>query len=324
MMPTDVGVDVVSDNTSHRSMSPPTTPPHPSLAGHRQARRIVRDYIDTLDPYSDDQVMQQTNRHRVYQCEPKNTGHGLSDGSCTCRTSVASTTVLIIPGVSTGAVSRGLTDAAALSSPNGVKLNVFDGLDLLPCYSETLENQCLPRPVVALRNAAIDAHAAMILTHSHGHIPALVHNAIDWLTRRWNQSALHDKPLAVIGPIEDGYGGVWSRHQTGESQRISEARVIEPVTVTTLHEALTRLAEQANIARAIRADSRCEPGQVTELTPEMKLRDGFRAAGADESEVDRLRHELAEAKAQLEELGRRGGQNINPREIEETLSEQTA
>jgi hypothetical protein len=26
VMPTDVGVDVVSDNTSHLSMSPPTTP----------------------------------------------------------------------------------------------------------------------------------------------------------------------------------------------------------------------------------------------------------------------------------------------------------
>jgi NAD(P)H-dependent FMN reductase len=268
--------------------------------------------------------MQQTNRHRIYQCEQQNRGHGLGDGSCARSTSMASTTVLIIPGISTGAVSRGLTHAAALSSPNEIKLNVFDSLDHLPCYSETLENQRLPRPVVALRNAAIEAHAAMILTHSRGHIPALVHNAIDWLTRRWNQSALHDKPLAVIGPTEDGYSGVWSRYQTAESQRISETRVIEPITVTTLHEALTRLAEQANITQAIRADRRYEPGQVTELTPEMKLRGGFRAAGADESEVDRLRHELAKAKAQLEELVRRGGQNINACEIEETLSEQTA
>jgi len=57
----------------------------------------------------------------------------------------------------------------------------------------------------------------MVLTHYYGHIPAMVHNAIDWLTRRWNHSALHDKPLAVIGPTEDGYSGVWSRHKTEES-----------------------------------------------------------------------------------------------------------
>jgi NAD(P)H-dependent FMN reductase len=86
----------------------------------------------------------------------------------------------------------------------------------------------------------------MVVTHYYGRIPATVHNAIDWLTRQWNHSALHDKPLAVIGPIEDGYSGVWSRHQNEESRRIAGARVIEPITVTTLHEAVTKLAEQAN------------------------------------------------------------------------------
>ena len=132
---------------------------------------------------------------------------------------MASTPVLVIAGISTDAVSRGLTHAAALSSPNGITLNVFDSLDCLPCYSETLESQRLPRPLTALRDAAIEAHAAMVLTDYYGHIPPMVHNAIDWLTRRWNHSALHDKPLAVIGPTEGGYSGVWSRHQTEESRR---------------------------------------------------------------------------------------------------------
>ena len=262
MIPADAGVDVFSDNTSHPAVFPPTTPPHqhegrtqPRTQGHRQARRIVRDYIDTLDHYGDDRVMQETNSYPIYQRGQQNTDLGRDDGSCVRKTSVASTTVLIIAGISTGAVSRGLNHAAALSSPNGITLNVFDSLAHLPNYSETLENHRLPRPVAALRNAAIEAHAAMVLTHYYGHIPAMVHNAIDWLTRRWNHSALHDKPLAVIGPTEDGYSGVWSRHKTEESQRIPGGSVIEPITVTTLHEAITKLAEQANITRATRADS---------------------------------------------------------------------
>jgi NAD(P)H-dependent FMN reductase len=160
---------------------------------------------------------------------------------------VTSTTVLVIAGMSLSKVSRALTRAAALSSPSGITLNVFDSLDYLPHYSETLEGQPLPRPVFALRNAAIEADAAMILTHYYGHIPAMVHNAIDWLTRRWNHSALHDKPLAIIGPTDDGYSGVWSHHQTEESRRTAATRIIEPITVTTLHEAVTRLAEQADI-----------------------------------------------------------------------------
>jgi len=190
-----------------------------------------------------------TTEHIGYQCDQESADHGRDDGSCAQRTSVTSTTVLVIAGISISAVSRGLTHAAALSSPNGITLNVFDSLAYLPHYSETLETNRLPRPVAALRDAAIEAHAAMVLTHYYGHIPAMVHNAIDWLTLRWNHSALHNKPLAVIGPTKGGYSGVWSRHHAEESGRIAGARVIELITVTTLHEAVTKLAEQANITK---------------------------------------------------------------------------
>jgi NAD(P)H-dependent FMN reductase len=203
----------------------------------------VRDNIDTIDACPDDRVMQ------IYRCEGESADPARDDDSCARKTSVASTTVLVIAGISISAVSRGLSDAAALCSPDGITLNVFDSLAYLPTYSETLETQPLPRPAAALRNAAIEAHAAMVLTHYYGHIPAMVHNAIDWLTRRWNDSALHDKPLAFIGPTEDGYSGVWSRHQSEESRRIAGTRIVEPITVTTLHEAVTRLAEQANITK---------------------------------------------------------------------------
>jgi NAD(P)H-dependent FMN reductase len=200
----------------------------------------VRNNIDTIDQCPDDRVMQKTNRHRIYQCEEESTDQ--DDGSWARRESLTGTMVLVVAGVCTSAVSRGLSHAAALSSANGITLNVFDNLADLPHYSETTENQRLPRPVAALRDAAVEAHAAMVVTHYYGRIPATVHNAIDWLTRRWNHSALHDKPLAVIGPTEDGYSGVWSRRQTEESRAVLGNRIIEPITVATLHEAATRLA----------------------------------------------------------------------------------
>jgi NAD(P)H-dependent FMN reductase len=209
----------------------------------------VRDNIDTLDHCPDDRVMQKANWHRIHQCREERTDQDRDDDPCARATGVTGTTVLVIAGISTSAVGHVLSHAAALSSPNGITLNVFDKLADLPHYSETLEKHPLPRPVAALRDAAIEAHAAMVLTNYYGHIPATVHNAIDWLTRRWNHSALHRKPLAVIGPTEDGYAGVWSRHHTEGSRHIGVTRVIEPITVTTLHEAVTKLAEQANMTR---------------------------------------------------------------------------
>ena len=198
--------------------------------------------------------MQKTNQHRIYQREEASTNH--NDGGWERKTSPATTTVLVIAGISTSEVSKGLAHAAALSAPDGITLKVFDNLAGLPHYDETAENQRLPRPVAALRDAAIEAHAAMVLTHYYGHIPPMVHNAIDWLTQRWNHGALHDKPLAVIGPTAEGYSGVWSRHQTDESRPALRNRIIEPITVTTLREAVTRLAEQSDIAALARAKTR--------------------------------------------------------------------
>jgi NAD(P)H-dependent FMN reductase len=240
--------------TTHPTFAvlPPTTPPSHHerrtqlcTQEHRKARRIVRNNIDTIDHRPDDRVMQKTSWHRICQCAEESADHGRDDGSCAQKTSVTSSTVLAIADISISAVNRELTHAAALGSSNGITLNVFDSLAYLPHYSETLENHRLPRPVAALRIAAIEAHAAMVLTDYYGHIPATVHNAIDWLTRRWNRSALHDKPLAVIGPTENGYSGVWSRHQTEASRPTAGTLVIEPITVATLHDAVRKLTEQA-------------------------------------------------------------------------------
>jgi NAD(P)H-dependent FMN reductase len=168
---------------------------------------------------------------------------------------VSSTTVLVIAGIRTRLINRGLAYAAAQSAPNGTTLNVFDGLAYLPRYSEAPENQRLPRSAAALRNAATEAHAAIVLTHYYGHIPTMVHDAIEWLLQRWNQSAIHDKPLTTIGPAGCRYKGVWSRHQTEDSQCITETRVIEPITVTTLHETVKNSLNKQNLTRATKAAS---------------------------------------------------------------------
>jgi NAD(P)H-dependent FMN reductase len=286
---TEAGVDVVSDNASEISVWPSTTSPQrhkatklASTQGLREPRRVVCDNVDTHGGRIDDRVMQQTYQHTNCQGGEQNTSRvGMAD-TCVAKWSVTDTTVLVIAGVSTGIVSRELTGAGALSIPNGITLNVFDQLAYLPPYSETSENHRFPRLVTALHTAALEAHAALVLTDYHEYIPATVRNAIDWLTRRRNHSALQDKPLAVIGPTEDCYSGAWARHHIEESGHITETLVIEPITVTTLYEAVTVLAEQANITRATRAGQRDDPGLMTTLTPDMKLQSDFRADGAAE------------------------------------------
>ena len=148
--------------------------------------------------------------------------------------------VLIIVGLRAGSVHRALAKVAADSAADGITLNTFDSLSDLPWYSETLEKHRTPSSVEALRRAAAEAHAVLIVTNYHGRVPAVVHNAIDWLTRRWDQGALHDKPLAVIGRAAGCYSGVWS-HQAEDADGIAGPRVIESITVPTLREAIKKL-----------------------------------------------------------------------------------
>jgi NAD(P)H-dependent FMN reductase len=107
--------------------------------------------------------------------------------------------VLIIVGLRAGSVSRELAEVAADGSGSGIALKMFDNLAELPLCSEEFEDPGMQGSVGALRTAAAEADAVLIVTTYRGRVPAAVHNAIDWLTRRWDRAALHDKPLAVIG-----------------------------------------------------------------------------------------------------------------------------
>jgi hypothetical protein len=92
------------------------------------------------------------------------------------------------------------------------------------------------------------------VTHDYAPVPAIVHNAIDWLTMRWNGSQLHEKPHAAMAYSADRYRGVWSDRQSGERHEISESRIIEPITVGTLREAVAKLAGEGSTVDEVAPD----------------------------------------------------------------------
>jgi NADPH-dependent FMN reductase len=171
--------------------------------------------------------------------------------------------VLIIVGTRESSFCGTFAELAGESSLNGVRVSVFDSVDELPPFSETAPSVELPGFVDALRNAAAAADAVLLVTHYYALVPAIVHNAIDWLTMRWNGSELHEKPHAVMGYSADCYRGVWSHRQSGQRREISESRIIEPITVGSLGEAVAKLAGEVNtvdeVAPDFAQDANCPP-----------------------------------------------------------------
>jgi NAD(P)H-dependent FMN reductase len=141
----------------------------------------------------------------------------------------------LVGSLRAASVNRQLAELAVSAAPDDVVVTIFDGLGELPFYNEDIDPAVgadtePPAAVVALRAAAADADAALIVTPEYnGSIPAVVKNAIDWLSRPFGDGALKGKPLAVIGGSLGQYGGVWAHDETRKSFGIAGARVIEAI-----------------------------------------------------------------------------------------------
>lgn len=142
--------------------------------------------------------------------------------------------VLVLVGsLRAASVNRQLAELAVETAPEGTRLEFFDRLGELPFYNEDIDNADVAEPVVALRQAAADADAALVVTPEYnGSIPGVLKNAIDWLSRPFGNGALKGKPLAVVGAALGQYGGVWAHDETRKSFGIAGPRVIEDLSLS--------------------------------------------------------------------------------------------
>ena len=173
---------------------------------------------------------------------------------------MSDTKVLVLLGsLRAASINRQLAELAIETAPDGVSLELFDRLGELPFYNEDIDNDPeqggAAESVVALRAAAADADAAFVVTPEYnGSIPGVLKNAIDWLSRPFGNSALKDKPLAVVGAAGGQYGGVWAHDETRKSFSIAGPRVVEDLKLSVPAKALDgkHPRENAEVAEKLR------------------------------------------------------------------------
>ncbi|MFV1360356.1 NAD(P)H-dependent oxidoreductase [Mycolicibacterium fortuitum] len=169
---------------------------------------------------------------------------------------MADKTVLVLVGsLRAASVNRQIAELAVEQAPDGVTLEIFDRLGELPFYNEDIDTADVAEPVVALRAAAAGADATLVVTPEYnGSIPGVLKNAIDWLSRPFGNSALKDKPLAVVGAALGQYGGVWAHDETRKSFGIAGPRVVEDLKLSVPSKSLDgkHPRENAEVAAAVR------------------------------------------------------------------------
>jgi len=98
-----------------------------------------------------------------------------------------------------GSINRALMRAAVESAPGNLRITPRE-IGELPLYNADLEKDVVPSVVADLRDAVRRSDGLLVATPEYNHgVPGALKNAIDWLSRPANDSALDGKVAAVIG-----------------------------------------------------------------------------------------------------------------------------
>ncbi|GAB2934555.1 NAD(P)H-dependent oxidoreductase [Streptomyces heilongjiangensis] len=150
----------------------------------------------------------------------------------------------LVGSLRAGSHNRQLAEAAVKHAPEGARIELFDGLADVPFYNEDLDVEgSVPAAAARLREAAASADALLLFSPEYnGTMPAVLKNAIDWLSRPYGAGALVGKPVAVVGTAFGQYGGVWAQDEARKAAGIAGAKVLEDVKLS-VPGSVTRFAE---------------------------------------------------------------------------------
>jgi NAD(P)H-dependent FMN reductase len=168
---------------------------------------------------------------------------------------------VLVGSLRADSVNRKLAELLRDQAPVGVTLDLIDGLAELPFYNEDIDiTDGVPATAAAFRARVAGADRVLAVTPEYnGTMPAVLNNAIDWLSRPYGAGALVGKPFGVVGTTPTPYGGKWSHADAARSAKVAGAVVVEDVTVSQssvdvdvltdpevlakLHDAVARLVE---------------------------------------------------------------------------------
>jgi NAD(P)H-dependent FMN reductase len=163
----------------------------------------------------------------------------------------------LVGSLRAGSHNRQLAEAAVRFAPEGSEVVLYEGLAEVPFYNEDIDVEgAVPAAAEKLREAASGADAFLLFSPEYnGTIPAVLKNAIDWLSRPFGAGALTGKPVAVVGTAYGQYGGVWAQDEARKAVGIAGGKVIEDIKLSipgsVVRFAETHPADDAEVAAQV-------------------------------------------------------------------------
>jgi NAD(P)H-dependent FMN reductase len=140
---------------------------------------------------------------------------------------------VLVGSLRADSVNRRIAESLRDLAPAGTVIDIVDGLGDLPFYNEDVDGDDVPAAVTRVRELVGRADRVLAVTPEYNAtMPAVLNNAIDWLSRPYGVGALAGKPFGVIGVTPTPYGGKWAHDDARRSVKIAGAVVVEDVDVS--------------------------------------------------------------------------------------------
>ncbi|WP_227983499.1 NAD(P)H-dependent oxidoreductase [Nocardia spumae] len=143
---------------------------------------------------------------------------------------MSQTRILALVGsLRAGSINRQLAEAAAHTAPEGVQVDIFDGLGDIPFYNEDIDVPGqVPATAQVLRDAVGAADALLLFVPEYnGTIPAALKNAIDWASRPYGAGSIKGKPIAVVSASISQNAAKWAHGDTVKAAGVAGGTVVE-------------------------------------------------------------------------------------------------
>ena len=140
---------------------------------------------------------------------------------------------VLVGSLRADSVNRQIAESLRDLAPADVVIDIVDGLGDLPFYNEDLDAAGAAEGVTRLRELVANADRVLAVTPEYNAtMPAVLNNAIDWLSRPYGAGAIAGKPFGVVGVTPTPYGGKWAHDDARRSARIAGAVVVEDVNLS--------------------------------------------------------------------------------------------
>lgn len=127
-----------------------------------------------------------------------------------------------------GSHSTALLRALREEAPQGVDVDLWQGLKVVPPYDQDDDVVPGPEAAEAFRELVRESDAVFFATPEYNSsVPGALKNALDWASRPMATNAFRNKPVAVISSSAGAFGGVWAGAELRKVLGAMGARVTE-------------------------------------------------------------------------------------------------